>query len=71
MTKREIGAADMDQPADKIGWRHFWLANVVVETEGRPLVRPARPPLRPRNETLSRRLQRLRHMRATLDPPRH
>ena len=69
MTKEEIGAADMRQPADD--WRHFWLANVVVETDGRPLVRVARPELRPRKESLSRRLQRLHHMRAILGAPRH
>ena len=71
MTKEEIGAADMRQPADDIVWRHFWLANVVVETDGRPLVRVARPELRPRKESLSRRPQRLRHMRAILGAPRH
>lgn len=71
MTRKEIGAADMRQPADDIGWRHFWLANVMVETEGRSPVRPARPELRPRKETLSRRLQRLHHMRAVLGGPRH
>ena len=71
MTKEEIGAADMCQPADDIAWRHFWLANVVVETDGRPLVRVARPELRPRKESLSRRLQRLHHMRAILGAPRH
>ena len=70
MTKKEIGTAEMHQPAD-IAWRHFWLANVVVETEGQPLVRTTRPELRPRKETLSRRLQRLHHMRAILGGPRH
>ena len=71
MVKTEIGAADMPQPADEIVWRHFWLANVVVETEGRPLVSATRPELRPRKDSLSRRLQRLRHMRAVLGAPRH
>ena len=71
MTKNEIGAADMRQPADDIGWRHFWLANVLVETDGRRTVRIARPELRPRKDSLSRRLQRLNHMRAILGAPRH
>ena len=71
MTKEEIGAADARQPADDIAWRHFWLANVVVETDGRLPVRVARPELRPRKKSLSRRLQRLRHMRAILGAPRH
>ena len=70
MTRNEIGAADISEPADAIAWRHFWLANVVVENDGR-LVRATRPALRPRKDSLSRRLQRLRHMRAILDAPRH
>jgi hypothetical protein len=71
MTKTDMGATDTAQPADDIAWRQFWLANVVVETDGRPLVRATRPELRPRKESLSRRLQRLRHMRAVLGAPRH
>ena len=71
MTKEEIGAADARQPSADIAWRHFWLANVVVETDRRPLVRAARPELRPRKTSLSRRLERLHHMRAMLRAPRH
>ena len=71
MAKQEIGTAEMHQSADEITWRHFWLANVVVETEGRPLVRATRPDLRPRKESLSQRLQRLRRMRAIMGAPRH
>lgn len=71
MIKTEIGAAEMSGPADDIAWRHYWLANVVAESDGRPLVRTTRPELRPRKDSLSRRLQRLRHMRAILDAPRH
>ena len=71
MTNNEIGAADISEPADAIAWRHFWLANVVVESDGRPLVRATRPALQPRKDSLSRRLQRLRHMWAILDAPRH
>jgi hypothetical protein len=71
MTKTDMGAADTAQLANDIAWRRFWLANVVVESDGRPLVRAARPELRPRKDSLSRRLQRLRHMRAVLGAPRH
>lgn len=71
MIKTETGAADMRQPADEIAWRHFWLANVVVETDGRPPARAPRPELRPRKDSLSRRLQRLRQMRAILGAPQH
>jgi hypothetical protein len=71
MTKTDMGATDTAQPAADIAWRHFWLANVVVETDRRPLVRAARPELRPRKDSLSRRLERLHHMRAILRAPRH
>jgi hypothetical protein len=71
MIKQEIGAADTRQPDDVIAWRHFWLANVAVEADGRPPLRAPRPELRPRKDSLSRRLQRLRHMRAILGGPQH
>lgn len=71
MTKTDMGATDTAQPANDIAWRHFWLANVVVESDGRRLVRANRPLLRPRKDSLSRRLQRLRHMRAVLGALRH
>jgi hypothetical protein len=71
MTKKEIGAADIHQLDDAIAWRHFWLANVAVEADGRPPVRGPRPELRPRKDSLSQRLQRLHHMRAILGRPRH
>jgi hypothetical protein len=71
MTKTDMGAGDNAQPADDIAWRHFWLANVMVETDGRPPVRMARPELRLRKDSLSRRLQRLHHMRAVLGGSRH
>jgi hypothetical protein len=71
MTKTNSGAADAHRPTDDINWRHFWLANVMVETDRRLPVRPSRPEPRRSKESLSRRLQRLHHMRATLGTPRH
>jgi len=71
MIKKEFSTAEMRQPADDVAWRHFWLANVMVETDGRAPARAPRPELRPRKDSLSRRLQRLHHMRAILDAPRH
>ncbi|HET7804419.1 MAG TPA: hypothetical protein VFL53_09270 [Pseudolabrys sp.] len=70
MTKTDMGA-DTAQPADNIAWRHIWLANVLVDTGRQPLARVTHPELRPRKQSLSRRLQRLRYMRAILDGPRH
>jgi hypothetical protein len=70
MRKTDLSAAEAFRPADDIAWRHFWLANVMVDTGGRSPVRTIRPELRGRKESLSRRLQRLHHMRATLAGPR-
>jgi len=71
MTKTDMGTVHTAQPANDIAWRHFWLANVMVDIESRPLARTARPALLPRKDSLSRRLQRLHHMRAILGAPRH
>jgi len=71
MIEKEFGAADTRQSDDVIAWRHFWLANVAVEAQGRPPVRAPRPELRPRKDSLSRRLQRLHHMRAILGGKQH
>ena len=69
MTKTDMGNVHTAQPANDIAWRHFWLANVMVDTNGGPLVRAARPALLPRKDSLSRRLKRLHHMRAILGDP--
>ncbi|MFY9686650.1 MAG: hypothetical protein WAJ88_12705 [Pseudolabrys sp.] len=71
MTKTDMGNVHTAQPANDIDWRHFWLVNVMLDTARGPLVRAARPELRPRKDSLSRRLQRLHHMRAILGVPRH
>jgi len=69
MTKTtDLPAADTGR-AD-ISWRHFWLANVIVETDRPPTVRALRPQLRRGKESLTKRLERLHHMRATLGGPR-
>jgi hypothetical protein len=70
MSKTNVPAAGARRPADDIDWRHFWLANVMVDTGGRTPVR-TRPDLRSRKDSLSRRLQRLHRMRAALGGPRH
>lgn len=70
MTKTDMGTAGTAQPADDIAWRHFWLAHVIVEADGRRPVHTAQPALRTGKESPSRRLRRLHHMRATLGPPR-
>ena len=71
MTKTDMESADIAHPANDVAWRHFWLANVMVDTDGRSPVRGPRPELQPRKDSLSRRLRRLHHMRAILGAPRH
>ena len=48
MTKTDMGNVHTAQPANDIDWRHFWLVNVMVDTARGPLVRAARPELRPK-----------------------
>lgn len=65
MTETEIGVAEARQLNDEIDWRHFWLANVMIDTDRQPL-KVVRPHMRARKNSLSRRLHSLHHMRATL-----
>ena len=53
----------------EIAWRNFWLKNVMMDA-GTPL--PAKIRRRPvtRRMSLSRRLEKLQRLRATLEPPR-
>jgi len=61
--------AEQQPDANQIAWRRFWLANVTIDT-GKPL-----PPQIPRHKvparklSPSRRLHRLRCVRAMLGPP--
>jgi hypothetical protein len=66
MRPPEIGIAER---TEEIAWRHVWLKSVLIDA-GQPFpMRFARPrairPLTPR-----RRLERLRRMRAALEPQR-
>jgi hypothetical protein len=66
MRPQEIGIAGR---TEEIAWRHVWLKTVLIDS-GQPFpMRFPRPgairPLTPR-----RRLERLRRMRATLEPQR-
>jgi hypothetical protein len=71
MTKREIGAIEPHRSTDEIAWRHFWLANVMVDAGRQSAVKISRVERPTRKHALSRRLHRLHHMRATLGASRH
>jgi len=63
MSAMEFGA-QLWPTADEITWRHVWLTNVMVDSGKKEPEKTAR--YRPRRMSLSRRLQKLHHMRAAL-----
>ena len=66
MIKAGADGADHHASGGDIAWRHYWLTNVIVDG-GRS--GPVRLPRRgmPARNSLSRRLHKLRLMRAVLD----
>jgi hypothetical protein len=69
MTKTGNGATELPSTANEIAWRHFWLANVIVDAAKPEPVKLARREMWTRKDSLTRRLHKLRRMRATLDLP--
>jgi len=53
----------------EIAWRNFWLKSVMMDA-GTPLPAKIRRRLVTRRMSLSRRLEKLQRLRATLEPPR-
>lgn len=70
MTEMGIGTTGLSTASNEIAWRHFWLSNVIVDTGKPGLVKPAPRETWARKDSLSRRLRKLRRMRAMLDSPR-
>ena len=52
-----------------IAWRHFWLKSAMIDA-GKPFPTKIHRPTVTRQMSLSRRLEKLHRMRATLEPPR-
>ena len=63
------GATQFHRAAQEMAWRHFWLTSVLLDS-GKPPARLARREMPVRKDSLTRRLHKLRRMRATLDLPR-
>jgi hypothetical protein len=63
MTKIEID----NQKAKEISWRHFWLANVIADIDGAVPVRVIRPEMRTSENSLTRRLHKLRDTKKSTD----
>jgi hypothetical protein len=69
MPKMNTGTTELRRRADELAWRRFWLTSVMIDTDRPVLGKTARPEMRIRKNSLSRRLHRLRRMKATLGPP--
>jgi hypothetical protein len=67
MTSTKIRGAEMLPSADAIDWRHVWLSRVSVDAPNREKI--ARPKTMTKMSP-ARRLEKLRRLRTTLEPPR-
>ena len=63
MSKIEIDS----QKAKKISWHHFWLANVIADIGEVAPVRGIRPQMRTSEDSLTRRLHKLRDTKKSTD----
>jgi hypothetical protein len=73
MIKPGFGGADPHAAGSDIAWRHYWLnwlTNGMVDGGKFGPIRLARREMPARKESLSRRLHKLRRMRAVLDVQR-
>jgi len=70
MSAMEIRTAEPRQSDGVVDWRHFWLTNVMIDSGKFEPQRIARYNVLTRKDSLTRRLHRLRRMRAALGPSR-
>jgi hypothetical protein len=70
MIKPGFDGANHHAAGSDIAWRHYWLTNGMVDAGKVGPVRLARREMPARKESLSRRLHKLRRMRAVLDVQR-
>ena len=70
MSETEVGTAELRQSANEIDWRHVWLTNVMIDTGTLGPPKIARRKLRTGKSSFTRRLHKLRRMRAALEPPK-
>ena len=67
MSTTETGTAER-RNADDIDWRHVWLTHANIDSGKFEPANIARYKMQARKDSLTRRLHRLRRMRAFLDP---
>lgn len=66
MTRTKTGTAALRENADEIDWRHVWLTNAMIAGGKLEPRKIARYKIQTRKDSLTRRLHRLRRMRAVL-----
>jgi len=68
MSSTETGTAELRRNADEIDWRHVWLTNASIDSGKLEPANIARYKMQTRKDSLTRRLHKLRRMRAFLGP---
>jgi len=68
MTQTKIRDAELLPKADQADWRHVWLTKAIIG-DGNPYREKITGP-RTTKMSPARRLEKLRRLRATLEPPR-
>ncbi|MGB7616826.1 MAG: hypothetical protein WBM06_07675, partial [Pseudolabrys sp.] len=66
MSAMEIRTAEPRQSDGVVDWRHFWLANVMIDSGKFEPQKIARYKMQIGKDSLTQRLHRLRRMRAVL-----
>ena len=70
MSATGIRTTEPRRGAQEIDWRHVWLTSVMVDSGEFRRPKISRYTIQTRKDSLTRRLHRLRRMRAALGPSR-
>jgi hypothetical protein len=68
MSRKETGTAELRRNADEVDWRHVWLTCANIDSGKFEPANIARYKMQTRKDSLTRRLHKLRRMRAFLGP---
>jgi len=67
MTPTKVHDAELPPSSDEIDWRHIWLTRGSIDAPNRETIARPKPITK---MSPARRLDNLRRLRATLEPPR-
>ena len=67
MTETNVRDAELPPSGDEIEWRHVWLTKASIDAPNCETI--ARPKPITKKMSPARRLEKLRRLRATLEPP--